>query len=177
MKLDPVVATILHLSLGWLFLAAAAHKLGDMTEFRVVLTTYRVLPNGLSNGLIGVAAWCVVAIEIAIGVGALWQYPAAYAGAAAVLFGYAALMAVNLARGRRFIDCGCGGAAQPLSVGLVMRNVVLGAMALVAVTPEAPRSLGALDVAAMICGVLVVAMLYAAINQLLAARARLEEWV
>ena len=46
-------------------------------------------------------------------------------GGAALLLAYAAVMAINLVRGRRFIDCGCGGAAQPLSLGLVLRNVVL----------------------------------------------------
>ncbi len=173
MNIDPVIATILRFALGWLFLAAAAHKLADMAEFRTVLTTYRVLPNGL----VGVATWCVVAVEFAIGIGMLWQYSVAYAAAAAVLFGYACVMAINLARGRRFIDCGCGGVAQPLSVGLVARNGVLSVAALVALMPVTSRPLGTLDVASMICGVLVVALLYAAINQLLAARARLEEWV
>jgi hypothetical protein len=173
MNIDPVIATILRFALGWLFLAAAAHKLKDMVDFRSVLATYRVLPESL----VGVAAWCVVAIEIGVGLGALWQYPPAYIGAAAVLLGYAGAMAINLARGRRFIDCGCGGATQPLSIGLVLRNFALAIAALVALVPASQRPLGWVDIVSMVAGVLVLALIYAAVNQLLAARARLEEWV
>ncbi len=119
MSIDPVIATILRFALGWLFLAAAAHKLKDMIDFRTVLATYRVLPQSI----VAVVAWCIVLVEICVGLGALWQYAAAFVGAAALLLGYAGVMAINLARGRRFIDCGCGGATQPLSVGLLLRNV------------------------------------------------------
>ena len=173
MSVDPVIVVIIRFGLGWLFLAAAAHKLKDMTDFRSVLAAYRVLPGSM----IGLAAWCVAALEIAVGIGALWAFPAAYVGTAVVLFGYAGVMAVNLVRGRRFIDCGCGGAVQPLSIGLVLRNVVLAFGALIALLPVSPRPVGWLDVVSMAAGVLVLAMLYAAVNQLLAARARLEEWV
>ena len=50
------------------------------------------------------------------------------AGIAALLLGlYAAGIVVNLRRGRRHIDCGCGvgSRAQPISAGLVVRNTVL----------------------------------------------------
>ena len=173
MTVDPVIVGIVRFALGWLFLAAGALKLKDMTEFRSVLATYRVLPDRV----VGAGAWCVVIVEMATGIGALWQYQAAYAGAVAVLLGYAGAMTINLARGRRFIDCGCGGAAQPLSIGLVLRNVALAGAAMTALVPATQRPLGWLDVVSMATGVLVLAMLYAAINELLAARARLEEWV
>ena len=45
MNLDPVIATIIRFALGWLFLAASAHKLKDMADFRSVLATYRILPE------------------------------------------------------------------------------------------------------------------------------------
>src|SRR5512147_2676588 len=173
MSVDPVIAMILRFALGWLFLAAAAHKLKDMVDFRTVLATYRVLPQPV----VAVAAWGVVVVEVCIGLGAMWQYPAAFVGAAAVLLGYAGVMGINLVRGRRFIDCGCGGATQPLSVGLVVRNVVLAMAALFALLPQAQRQIGWVDFVSMAAGVIVIAMLYAAVNQLLAARARLEEWV
>ena len=127
MNVDPVIATIIRFALGWLFLAASAHKLRDMVDFRSVLATYRILPERL----VAVAAWLVVAAEISIGVGMLWQFPSAYVGGAALLLAYAVVMAINLMRGRRFIDCGCGGATQPLSLGLVLRNVVLAIAAVV----------------------------------------------
>jgi len=173
MNLDPVIATIIRFALGWLFLAAAAHKLRDMNDFRSVLATYRILPEAL----VAIAAWLVVVFEICIGVGMLWQAKAAYVCGAALLLVYAGVMAINLMRGRRFIDCGCGGATQPLSLGLVLRNVVLAIAAMSALVPAPSRPLGWLDIVSMAAGVLVLGALYAATNQLLAARARLEEWV
>jgi len=173
MSVDPVIATIIRFALGWLFLAAAAHKLRDMADFRSVLATYRILPERL----VAVAAWLVVVVEVAIGLGMLWQFTPAFVVAAALLLIYAAVMAINLLRGRRFIDCGCGGATQPLSIGLVLRNLVLAIAAITALAPSAARPLGGLDIVSMVAGVLVLGALYAATNQLLAARARLEEWV
>ena len=107
----------------------------------------------------------------------LWQFAPAYHRRRGVAARYAGVMTINLLRGRRFIDCGCGGATQPLSVGLVLRNVVLAIAAITALVPAPARPLGWLDVVSMAAGVLVLGALYAATNQLLAARARLEEWV
>jgi hypothetical protein len=173
MTIDPVIATIVQYALAWLFLAAAAHKVRDIADFRSVVATYRVLPDAV----VGVTAWIVVGVEVAIGIGALLQQRSAFVGAIVVLLGYAALIGINLWRGRRFIDCGCGAAAQPLSLGLVVRNVVLAVAALCALVPTALRAVGWVDIVSMVAGVLVAGTLYAAANQLLAARARLEEWV
>ena len=173
MTIDPVIVVIARFSLSWLFLASVSHKLGQMGDFRSVLATYRLLPDRL----VGIAAWCIVAAELAVGVGALVQFEPAYAGAMLLLLAYAGGMAINLQRGRRFIDCGCGGAAQPLSVGLVVRNLVLAIGALIALSPALARPLGWLDIVSVVVGSAVLGALYAAGNQLLAARARLEEWV
>ena len=173
MTIDPVIVLIARFSLSWLFLGSASHKLRDMRDFRSVLATYRVLPDGL----VGTAAWFVVAAELAVGIGALVQFALAYVGAMLLLLAYAGGMVVNLQRGRRFIDCGCGGAAQPLSVGLVVRNLLLSFGALIALSPTLTRPLGALDIVIVVVGSAVLGALYAAINQLLAARSRLEEWV
>ena len=173
MSLDPVIVLILRFGVAWLFVAAVLHKLKDFADFRAVMATYKVLPDrGVAAG-----AWFIVAVEAATAIGALAQYRPAYLVAAAVLLCYAAVMTINLLRGRRFIDCGCGGAAQPLSVGLVIRNVVLALGALGALLPTIVRPLGWIDVVSVVVGSAVLGTLYAATNQLLAARARLEEWV
>jgi methylamine dehydrogenase accessory protein MauD len=135
MSVDPVIATIIRFALGWLFLAAPAHKLRDMADFRSVLATYRILPERL----VAVAAWLVVVVEVAIGLGMLWQFTPAFVVGAALLLVYAGVMAINLLRGRRFIDCGCGGATQPLSIGLVLRNLVLAIAAITALAPSPAR--------------------------------------
>jgi uncharacterized membrane protein YphA (DoxX/SURF4 family) len=171
--IDPVIVLIARFTLSWLFLASASDKLKDVGDFRGVFATYRVLPDHL----VGAAAWFVVAAELAVGIGALVQFGPAYVGAVLLLLAYAGGMVINLQRGRRFIDCGCGGTAQPLSVGLVVRNLVLSTGALIALSPTLTRPLGWLDIVSVIVGGAVIGALYAAINELLAARARLEEWV
>ncbi len=173
MTIDPVIVAIVRVGLGWLFIASAAHKFADAAEFRSVLAMYRVLPDRL----VAIAARVIAVVEAGIGLGALLQQAWAYVAAVAVLLGYAAAMGVNLARGRRFIDCGCGGTAQPLSVGLVVRNLALAVGAIAAMAPVLERSLGWIDLVTITAGVLVVGAVYGAVNQLLAARARLEEWV
>ena len=173
MTIDPVIVLLARLGLGWLFLAAALHKLSDIGGFRVILTTYRVLPERL----VGVAAWGIAIVECVIGIGALLQRAPAHVAAVVLLLVYAAAIGLNLARGRRNIDCGCGGAAQPLSLGLVARNVLLALGGIIALVPTIARPLGWLDFVSVIAGTAVLGMVYAATDQLLAARARLEEWV
>jgi hypothetical protein len=60
----------------------------------------------------------------------------------AMLGVYATGMAVNIRRGRTTIECGCGGAGQPLGWPLVIRNLVLMAIAAIGVA-TAPFSLDA----------------------------------
>ena len=173
MTFDPVIVLVVRLGLALLLLGAAFQKLRDIGDFRVVLATYRVLPDRF----VGVAAWIVVAFEVVVGIGALLQIRPAYVGAIVLLLGYAGAMALNLWRGRRLIDCGCGGGVQPLTIGLVVRNVVLAVGASVALSPAFVRPLGWLDFVSVTGGTAMLVLLYAATNQLLAARARLEEWV
>jgi hypothetical protein len=95
---------------------------------------------------------------------------AASLGVASVLLLYGFAIAVNLARGRRDIDCGCGGPAgrQTLSEALVLRNALLAAAALASALPLAPRALGWLDALTATAAVASTALLYAAASQLLA---------
>ena len=94
----------------------------------------------------------------------------ALAGSALVLVLYAGAIAVNLVRGRRFIDCGCSGFAgqQPLGVWLVVRNLLLALMAYIATLPVQGRVLVWFDAVAVSAAVCVSAFLYAAINRLFA---------
>jgi uncharacterized membrane protein YphA (DoxX/SURF4 family) len=173
MTLDPALLLVVRFALGALFVSSALHKLRDVVTFERTLGAYRLVPQRLVRPL----ARAVPALEAAIGLGALLQYAPAYGLAMAVLGGYAAAMAINLLRGRRTIDCGCGGDRQPISWALVVRNGVLVATAALALQPAASRALGWVDAVTVVCGVLVCALLYGAFNQVLAARARLEEWV
>jgi uncharacterized membrane protein YphA (DoxX/SURF4 family) len=173
MTLDPVIVSIARLAIAWLFIASAVHKLRSLRDFRSVLVSYRLLPDSF----VASAAIVVPLVELAIGGAALAQYPLAYVAAGIALLGYAAAMTINLARGRRLLDCGCGGVAQPLSIALVVRNLVLAGVAWLSLSPVAARPLGWIDALTILLGAAVAGVVYAAANELMAARARLEEWV
>jgi uncharacterized membrane protein YphA (DoxX/SURF4 family) len=173
MTLDPVIVSIARLCIAWLFVASSVHKLRSLREFRGVLVSYRLLPERL----VAPVATVVPLVELAIGVGALAQYRPAYLAAGLVLFGYATAMAINLSRGRRLLDCGCGGVAQPLSITLVARNLLLVGVAWLSFASVVARPLGWIDALTILLGAAVAGTVYAAANELMAARARLEEWV
>jgi len=173
MMLDPVIVLVARLALGWLFLFGALHKLRSIGAFVRVLAAYRLVPDRLLVS----AAWTVGFVELMVGAGALLQWVPAYWLALLLLGGYAGAMTVNLARGRRFIDCGCGGDSQPISVGLIVRNAVLMGACGIGLAAAAPRTLGWVDGFTITAGVLVCGLIYGAVNQVLAAQARLEEWV
>lgn len=113
-----------------LFAAAALHKLLDSAAFVRVVADYRVMPAVFA----GPVAMLVIVAELAIAVALMTEglhLPGAVA-AAALLLVYGAGMAINLARGRRSIDCGCalGRSAGGLSHGLVLRNMALTGLAI-----------------------------------------------
>jgi hypothetical protein len=174
--LDPAVGLALRLGLAALLLAACAHKLRDPAGFRRAVAGYRLLP---ARG-VGAAAAGLALAELALGGGLLLPAAAARAalGTAALLALYAAAIGVNLARGRRGIDCGCAGpgARRPLGGGLVARNGVLALAALAAALPPTPRALVWLDGVSVAAGVALAALLYLAVDAALAQSARRAQW-
>lgn len=106
-----------------IFARAAVHKLTEFTEFTGFVNDYRLL----GKRLVRPASMAIVAAEIAVV--ALQLVPGGQlpglAIAAGMLVLYAVAMAFNIRRGRTHIECGCGGAVQPLSWALVVRNAVL----------------------------------------------------
>ena len=84
-------------------------------------------------------------------------------------------MAVNLLRGRHDIDCGCGGATHPLSWGLVARNGVLAAAAVLASRPTLERSMDWIDALTLVLGVLAFYALYLMADELLRQAGRLAQ--
>lgn len=168
MTLDPVLDVALRAGLAALLASTALAKLRDLGGFAAAVAGYRLLPDRLA----GLAAVGFVAAELALAAG-LWLAPLreiAGFGAAALFALYGAAIGVNLARGRRDIDCGCGGplGRQALSGGLVARNALLSAAALATALPAAPRAWTWLDAIAALAALLTAALLYAATNRLLA---------
>jgi uncharacterized membrane protein YphA (DoxX/SURF4 family) len=133
--------------LAFVFLLASVSKLVAPSDFSRAVANYQLLP--FRWGRI-VAAW-LPRLELAIALcllsGAL--LPVAAAVAMVLLLGFAAAVAINLARGRR-IECGCGGFAAPRKIGpaFVLRNLLLaGGAALAAASPVAALTVPSVSLA------------------------------
>ena len=175
--LDPLAIKLIALAFALLLAAAAWHKLADQGRFRGILGAYRLLPEVA----VAPAAAMIPALEAALAAAwALgWNLPATGLATAVLLAVYSCAIAVNLRRGRTFIDCGCGfGAAggQQLSSRLLWRNGGMIALALVAITPAASRELLWVDYIGLGCACLVLILLYAAGSQLLLNAQTIQSW-
>jgi len=86
-----------------------------------------------------------------------------------VLIVYAFGMAINLARGRRDLDCGCGTARDRRSIAawMVWRNLFLAAALGIAAFPWSPRPLDLSDLLTVMGGLTVGVILYLALDRLL----------
>lgn len=166
--MDPVLPLVVSLALAALWLVAAWHKLTAFSQFVSTLSDYRLLPEGMTN-LCGVM---LIAVELGLGSGLV--VPAgrslALTGSAALLLVYAAAMAINLFRGRRHIDCGCMGPAarQSLSGWLLTRNLLLAFLALACLSPTQQRPFVWLDTVSVAAAVGALALIYGALNHLIA---------
>jgi len=127
---DPLVTIFLRVFLALLFAGAAYSKLRHQEEFYGVVRNFRLMPEALAAPFAAVLPW----VELAVAVGLLVDPAVPYAAAAAsgLLLLFALAIAINVARGRKAIDCGCfrNGYRQPLSWLLVLRNGALSVGAL-----------------------------------------------
>jgi Methylamine utilisation protein MauE len=170
---DPAIACTLRAGFVLLFGGAVVHKLRAPRAFRTAVEGFGVVPAGVA----GPVAALLVAAEVGV-VAALVVAPAVGAAAsAALLLGYATAMALALARGRRGIDCGCGGpgGGAPLQAGLVARNLVLVAMTLPLLAPVGDRALGWVDGLTVLGALASATALATAVSVLLASGPRLAD--
>jgi hypothetical protein len=126
---------------GIVFVEAGLAKLRHRDLVPGVVANYRLLPESL---VVPVATVLPV-VELALGLGLV---ASVFTGGVLRLLGlpasalfvvFAAAMAINIRRGRKAIDCGCGRSQlrQPLHWGLVLRNLVLAALVAVHAVPVA----------------------------------------
>ncbi|MFZ3034512.1 MAG: MauE/DoxX family redox-associated membrane protein, partial [Parvibaculum sp.] len=162
--LDPIVDFMLRGGLAAILVLAAIHKLRDRTTFMGQLAAYDLLPETLIHG----ASRAIPLIELAAALFLLMRSAHASLTAAAIFFIYGAAMTINLARGRRDIDCGCGDpdGKQALHPALVVRNLVLVVCSLLVSWPVAARPLGWLDYVVSVLAVVAVLAIYTAFNTL-----------
>ena len=165
--LDPSPGILLVAALVLLFASAAWHKARALTEFTAVFVAYRMLPAAIGRRV----AWLVPALEFAVAAGLPWAWsrPAAAIAGSALLIAYAGGIALNLARGRRDLDCGCAGPGdrRPIAGWMVGRNLLLIAALGLAAMPWSPRALIAVDALTIAGGLAVAVFLYTALDRLL----------
>lgn len=168
MTIDPTIAWTASLVLAAIFAASAAMKFADLDEFRSALESYRIAPAVLEP----ILTYAIPLLELSAAAGLMftsWRADAAVA-LLLLLAIFSGAIAINLVRGRVYIDCGCFGPAlrQKISWWLVARNVALGVLAIVAAVPAAPRGLDGLDFVTIALGIATFVSIYAAANYLLA---------
>ena len=155
---------------AFLFARAALHKLWDFTAFTGFVTDYHLLPETLVKP----ASVALVATEVAIVLAVMVPGARGFGLAlgAALLLAYALAMGINVARGRRHIECGCGGAVQPITPALLLRNGALAALLLAGAAMPA-TALAWTDAAAAIAAALILFAGYLMADQLLSNAAYL----
>ena len=163
-----VLATISTLLLSYLFVTGGWQKLADTAYFHDVITEYRILPASWSLPV----ARILPVVEICAGLALLipvLRLPALI-WVALLLLGYTLAMGLNIARGRRDLDCGCAGPGQEQTISgwLLGRNLVLVALAMLSGSALLQPSLGWLGWSLALSGTTVLALLYHTFNQLIA---------
>jgi len=165
--LDPAVGSLIVSAAALLFAVAGAHKLRGLARFEEIFAAYRVLPAPAARCV----AWLVPSIELAVA-GALLYPPTrrwGVTGAVSLLLVYAAALGLNLARGNRDLDCGCGTAGdhRAIAAWMMWRNVLLAVSVATAAWPWASRALALTDLVTITGALLAGVLLYAAIDRLL----------
>ena len=151
-----------------IFAGSAAMKFSAPMEFRAAVENHRIVPESIA----GLVAWVVPILELAGAAGLFFSDTRDVA--ALLLLGLLAIftgaIVLNLARGRRDIDCGCFGPMmrQRLSGWLVVRNIALALMVAAATANPETRTLLPLDYVTIASGALALVILYIVLNYLLA---------
>lgn len=166
LALDPVFLLLVRLGLAVLFLAGALHKVRDLERFTATVRDYQIIAGSLSRP----AAIGLAVAEAGVGLGLLLPSldPLGSVGAALLLGLYGGAIGLNLARGRRHIDCGCLGFArgQSISGWLLVRNAGLAALGFLLLVPDLPRAMGWVDLFSVAAGLAMAVLLWLAAHSL-----------
>lgn len=164
--IDPVIHYLLVCLLALVFLQGGAAKLTARDEFQGVVTSYRLLPSAMVPAFAALLPFAELAAGIGVVLPATRHFGAALAIALLLMFALA--MAINLARGRTEIDCGCfkSGFRQTISGWLVGRNLLLAAGAALLWLPAGGRATGGFDVFLVIAASLMLFLGYYSVGVL-----------
>lgn len=165
--IDPAFGMLIVLGTAALLIVAGGHKLMNLAIFAETFDAYRLLPVVLARRL----AWIIPCAEIGIAAALLWapSRSRAVPAAMALFAAYAAALALNLARDRRDLDCGCAGPGNRRSIAawMVWRNLALAAFLGFAALPWAVRPFTAVDFLTVGGGLAAAVILYGAVDRLL----------
>lgn len=135
----PVTLAFAQALLALVFLLGFWSKVRNQEAFEGVVYNYRLLPEAAVKPV----AYGLPGVELMVGLGLLVApvRPFAAMAAVALLAVFTAAIGINLARGRREIDCGCFSSVlkQHLSGWLLLRNGLLIALAFWLVTGLVPQ--------------------------------------
>lgn len=167
MPIDPIVQIVAALVLSCVFVTAGFHKCQAPAEFAAALSNYKILPAALNRQCVYLLPVAEIMTGVALLIPAVTQLAAVAAGALLTLYMFA--IGVNLLRGRRNIDCGCGGPQQKQTISewMIARNSLLLFLAALAGAPVQPRPLLWFDWAVVVLAAVVGCLFYHIINQLL----------
>lgn len=145
MSLNGLLQQSLALMIALIYGTAAVSKVMAWQELPGVVGNFRILPAALVPAFSVALPIIEALIAAALLIDATRHIAAC---AAALLFMiFAAALAVNLRRGRLQIDCGCfrSDLKQPISLALVLRNLLLAVCALLVAAPGTAVPLSALE--------------------------------
>jgi len=167
MTFDPVISVICALILSYVFVVASFHKWQSISEFKRTLSDYQVVPDRL----VSIFIYAIPVIELITGIALLIPISSGLAAisASALLCIYIFAIGINLLKGRRTIDCGCGGTEQKQNISewLLLRNGLLLFLAYCITASVQARELFWFDWAVVFLAAVVGCLFYNIINQLL----------
>ena len=162
--IDPAIRGLCAFALALIFGASGVMKLRDLEMFEGSLANYQLAPTWIERPL----AYLLPIVECLAAAGLLMTSTRTIAASTllALLTIFTGAIAINLARGRTNIDCGCFGPAlrQELSGWLLLRNLFLMILAAAVIVPASDRAIESLDVATIVLGALTLVILYASAN-------------
>ena len=166
MVFPDLIGDALALFFVWLFTAAAIHKWRTPDAYVEPMSAYLA---GFSPGRSTV--WLVALFEFLLAVMILLPQSRVFglSAGALLLLAYAALMARQISRGRVDLKCGCAGSASRvmISPGLILRNLLCTALALLALLPSGTVSSGFTTTGLTLCMVLFMIIVYLCSEQLI----------
>lgn len=164
--LDPVILYSLVGVFALLFAFSALEKYQDMAGFRLKLENYQVLPAALVSGMTNLF-FLVEIVTATLLLTPAYLYGVALS--AILMLAYTSGIAINLARGRTYIDCGClGSQGEGISGYHLLRNGTLIVLMLVCFMPVIERQLLWLDYSTIVLFLGASAASYATANLMIA---------